>query len=68
MTHSTCLRLQINAQHPEPRKIERAVAVLEAGGVLAYPTDTTYGVGCSIFEKKAIDRIIQLKDGWQLEA
>jgi tRNA threonylcarbamoyl adenosine modification protein (Sua5/YciO/YrdC/YwlC family) len=34
---------------------------LEAGGVLAYPTDTTYGIGCSIYEKKAIDRILQLK-------
>ena len=62
MAHSPCLRLQINPQHPEPRKIERAVQVLEAGGTIAYPTDTTYGVGCSIFEKKAIDRIIQLKN------
>lgn len=62
MAHSTSLRLQINPLHPEPRKIERAVQVLEAGGTIAYPTDTTYGVGCSIFEKKAIDRIIQLKN------
>ncbi|MBI5498345.1 MAG: Sua5/YciO/YrdC/YwlC family protein, partial [Deltaproteobacteria bacterium] len=61
MAHSTCLRLQINPNHPEPRKVERAVAVLEAGGVIAYPTDTTYGIGCSIFEKKAIDRILMLK-------
>jgi tRNA threonylcarbamoyl adenosine modification protein (Sua5/YciO/YrdC/YwlC family) len=61
MAHSTCLRLQINPNHPEPRKVERAVQILEAGGVIAYPTDTTYGVGCSIFEKKALDRIIQLK-------
>lgn len=61
MAHSTCLRLQINPNHPEPRKVDRAVAVLEAGGVIAYPTDTTYGIGCSIFEKKAIDRVLQLK-------
>lgn len=61
MAHSTSLRLQINAEHPEPRKIERAVSILEAGGTLAYPTDTTYGIGCSIFEKKAIDKIIQIK-------
>jgi tRNA threonylcarbamoyl adenosine modification protein (Sua5/YciO/YrdC/YwlC family) len=61
MAHSTCLRLEINASFPEPRKIERAVAVLDAGGVLAYPTDTTYGIGCCIFEKRAIDRILMLK-------
>lgn len=61
MAHSTCLRLQINPQFPEPRKIQRAVAVLDAGGVIAYPTDTTYGIGCSIYEKKGIDRILLLK-------
>lgn len=61
MAHSTCLRLQINPVHPEPRKIQRAVGVLEAGGVIAYPTDTTYGLGCNIYEKKGIDRISQLK-------
>lgn len=61
MAHSTCLRIQINKDHPEPRKIERAVGILSAGGTLAYPTDTTYGIGCSIYEKKAIDQIIQIK-------
>lgn len=61
MAHSTCLRLQVNPNHPEPRKIERAVMALEAGGVIAYPTDTTYGIGCSIYEKKGIERILQLK-------
>jgi tRNA threonylcarbamoyl adenosine modification protein (Sua5/YciO/YrdC/YwlC family) len=51
----------VNPQWPEPRKIARAVEVLERGGVIAYPTDTTYGIGCSIFEKKAVDRISRLK-------
>ena len=61
MAHSTCLRLPVNPQWPEPRKIARAVDLLERGGVIAYPTDTTYGIGCSIFEKKSIDRIARVK-------
>jgi tRNA threonylcarbamoyl adenosine modification protein (Sua5/YciO/YrdC/YwlC family) len=61
MAHSTCLRLTINKEFPEPRKIARAVEILERGGVVAYPTDTTYGIGCSIFEKKAIERIQLVK-------
>jgi tRNA threonylcarbamoyl adenosine modification protein (Sua5/YciO/YrdC/YwlC family) len=61
VAHSTCLRLVINPDFPEPRKVARVVDVLERGGVIAYPTDTAYGIGCSIFDKKAIDRIIRLK-------
>ncbi|MBI1947063.1 MAG: threonylcarbamoyl-AMP synthase [Deltaproteobacteria bacterium] len=61
MAHSTCLRLVVNKDFPEPRKIQRAVEILERGGVIAYPTDTTYGIGCSIFDKHALDRIYLLK-------
>lgn len=61
MAHSTCVRLSVNHDFPEPRKIQRAVDTLERGGLIAYPTDTTYGIGCSIFEKRAIDRIFRLK-------
>jgi tRNA threonylcarbamoyl adenosine modification protein (Sua5/YciO/YrdC/YwlC family) len=61
LAHSTTLRLIVNPEWPEPRKIARAVETLERGGVIAYPTDTTYGIGCSIFEKKAVDRIARLK-------
>lgn len=53
--------LQINAQNPQPRLISQAVDILNRGGVIAYPTDTTYGIGCSIFNKRGIDRIYQLK-------
>ena len=53
--------LSVNEEHPEPRKIDRIVQVLKEGGVIAYPTDTTYGIGCSIFEKKAIERIELVK-------
>lgn len=53
--------LKINPEFPEPRLIAHSVAVLEKGGVIAYPTDTNYGMGCGIFEPLAIDRIYRLK-------
>lgn len=53
--------LEINPHNPQPRFIEQVVQVLEKGGVVAYPTDTTYGIGCSIFNKKGIERIYAIK-------
>jgi tRNA threonylcarbamoyl adenosine modification protein (Sua5/YciO/YrdC/YwlC family) len=53
--------LEINPVTPEPRKIRRAVEALIAGGVIAYPTDTVYGLGCDLFNKKAVDRLYQIK-------
>ena len=53
--------LAINPEHPEPRKIRRAVEVLADGGVIAYPTDTVYGLGCDITNKHAIDRLYSIK-------
>lgn len=51
----------INPEHPQPRQVERVVKVLGGGGIIAYPTDTTYGIGCSIFNKKGIEKIYLLK-------
>lgn len=53
--------LEINPQHPEPRKIAQAVSVLERGGVIAYPTDTVYGLGCDITNKKAVESLYRMK-------
>jgi tRNA threonylcarbamoyl adenosine modification protein (Sua5/YciO/YrdC/YwlC family) len=53
--------LEINPDNPEPRKIRRAVDALESGEVIAYPTDTVYGLGCDLFNKKAVDRLYQIK-------
>jgi tRNA threonylcarbamoyl adenosine modification protein (Sua5/YciO/YrdC/YwlC family) len=53
--------LSVNPDHPEPRKIRRAVEALEAGEVIAYPTDTVYGLGCDLLSKKATDRLYQIK-------
>jgi tRNA threonylcarbamoyl adenosine modification protein (Sua5/YciO/YrdC/YwlC family) len=55
------LLLPINADHPEPRKVARAAEILRGGGVIAYPTDTVYGLGCDLFNKKAIDRLCEIK-------
>jgi len=53
--------LEINPHHPEPRKIRRAVDALEAGEVIAYPTDTVYGLGCDLLNKKAVEKLYQIK-------
>jgi tRNA threonylcarbamoyl adenosine modification protein (Sua5/YciO/YrdC/YwlC family) len=53
--------LEINPENPEPRKVRRAVEMLEAGEVIAYPSDAAYGLGCDLFNRKAIDRLYQIK-------
>lgn len=53
--------LEIHRTHPEPRKIQRAIDVLKDDGVIAYPTDTVYGLGCDITSKKAVERIYAMK-------
>ena len=53
--------LEINPTHPEPRKIARAVAALSAGEIIAYPTDTVYGLGCDLTSKAAVERLYQWK-------
>ncbi|WP_224363239.1 L-threonylcarbamoyladenylate synthase [Hyalangium versicolor] len=53
--------LEVDIQHPQPRHVTRAVEVLQRGGLIAYPTDTYYGLGCDLTSKKAIERLYQLK-------
>ncbi len=53
--------LEINPENPQPRLIARVVDLLMKGGIIAYPTDTTYGIGCSIYNKRGIERIYLLK-------
>jgi tRNA threonylcarbamoyl adenosine modification protein (Sua5/YciO/YrdC/YwlC family) len=53
--------VEINPQYPEPRKVKRAVDALLDGEVIAYPTDTVYGLGCDLTNKKAVDRLYQIK-------
>lgn len=53
--------LAINPTHPQPRLIQRVVESLKQGGVIAYPTDTTYGIGCDIFNRSGVKKIYQVK-------
>lgn len=53
--------LEINPDNPQPRLISKVAAVLAQGGIIAYPTDTTYGIGCSILNKRGIERIYTIK-------
>ena len=53
--------IEIHAEHPEPRKVKRAVDALLLGEVIAYPTDTVYGLGCDLFNRKAIDKLYAIK-------
>jgi tRNA threonylcarbamoyl adenosine modification protein (Sua5/YciO/YrdC/YwlC family) len=53
--------ININQQNPQQRLIQKVVDILKNGGVVVYPTDTYYGIGCDIMNKKAIERIYQIK-------
>lgn len=53
--------VEVDPVHPQPRLVERAAKVLEDGGLIAYPTDTYYGIGCDLESKKAIDRLYAVK-------
>jgi tRNA threonylcarbamoyl adenosine modification protein (Sua5/YciO/YrdC/YwlC family) len=53
--------LRIHSKNPQMRFINKAIEILRNGGVIIYPTDTVYGLGCDIFQKKAIERIYQIK-------
>lgn len=53
--------LKINPQNPQERLIRKISEILQRGGIIAYPTDTHYGIGCDILNKRSIERIYQLK-------
>jgi len=53
--------IEINPDQPQSRAVLKVVESLKHGGIIAYPTDTTYGIGCSILCKKSIERIYQMK-------
>ena len=53
--------MEINPDNPQARLIAKVVDILKKGGVIAYPTDTTYGIGCSIMNKRGIERIYAIK-------
>ena len=56
------MRIQIHPKDPQPRLIKQVVDALKGGGVIVYPTDTIYGLGCDIYQPKAIERICRIKN------
>jgi tRNA threonylcarbamoyl adenosine modification protein (Sua5/YciO/YrdC/YwlC family) len=54
--------IKIHPQDPQPRLIKQVVECLKDGGVVVYPTDTIYGLGCDIMQHKAIERICKIKN------
>ncbi len=53
--------LHIHPKDPQPRLIKQVVECLQKGGIIIYPTDTVYGLGCDILQQKAIERICRIK-------
>lgn len=53
--------LSLNPDNPQQRHIRSIVDCLKQGGVIVYPTDTIYGIGCDIFNKKGVKKIYQIK-------
>ncbi len=53
--------IQIHPENPEDRKIQRIVELLTQGGIIAYPTDTVYGLGCDIFNHSAVEKVCRLR-------
>jgi len=54
--------LQVHPDNPQPRHIKSIVNTLSAGGIIIYPTDTIYGLGCDIYQHKAIEKICRIKN------
>jgi tRNA threonylcarbamoyl adenosine modification protein (Sua5/YciO/YrdC/YwlC family) len=53
--------ITINSDNPQLRLIRKAVQILEDGGIIVYPTDTVYGIGCNLFNKRGIEKIYEIK-------
>ena len=54
--------LRIHPQNPQPRMLSQVADCLKSGGIIIYPTDTIYGLGCDIYQPKAIERICKIKN------
>jgi tRNA threonylcarbamoyl adenosine modification protein (Sua5/YciO/YrdC/YwlC family) len=53
--------IRIHPDNPGVRQVSQVVDILKKGGVIVYPTDTVYGLGCDIFNPRAVERIARIK-------
>jgi tRNA threonylcarbamoyl adenosine modification protein (Sua5/YciO/YrdC/YwlC family) len=56
------MMFKINPENPQPRLVRKTTEILQRGGVIICPTDTTYGIGCDLFNKKAVERVYRIKE------
>jgi tRNA threonylcarbamoyl adenosine modification protein (Sua5/YciO/YrdC/YwlC family) len=54
--------VKIHPKNPEPRKIHHVVTMVNRGGIIVYPTDTIYGIGCDLMNRRAIERLCKIMD------
>lgn len=54
--------IKIHPKNPEGRKINHVVEILKRGGIIVYPTDTVYGIGCDLMNRKSVERLCQIID------
>src|SRR6187455_2763195 len=54
--------IRIHPENPQERLVRQVVDILSAGGIIIYPTDTIYGLGCDIYQHKAIEKICRIKN------
>lgn len=54
--------LKIHPLNPEPRKINKVIDSLRNGGIIIYPTDTVYGIGCDLLNRRAVERLCHILD------
>ncbi|WP_347159828.1 L-threonylcarbamoyladenylate synthase [Pontibacter chitinilyticus] len=58
---SSATLIQIHPDNPQEKKVREVVEVLRNGGIVIYPTDTIYGIGCDIHNTRAVERVCQIK-------
>jgi len=54
--------VQIHPDNPDPKRIQQVVEILKKGGVIIYPTDSVYSIGCDLMNPKALERVARIKD------
>ena len=55
------LQVTLDARWPNARQIARVADIIREGGLVVYPTDTIYGLGCDMMQKKSVERVYQMK-------
>lgn len=53
--------IKIYPENPNPKHIRQIVSILQNGGIIIYPTDTVYGLGCDITNARAVEKVARIK-------